>query len=134
MSKRETPLTLRYWEETGGTLVEEARIVEAGTENRWRDVDALLLLDGPRERHPRRCWCPDLTGRQVVVVQTKAAPLGMSLLGQAFFSRALVLKRFRPAAVRAVVLCTRGDAVLTAVARDHGIEVVVYPSERTGFG
>lgn len=49
----------------------------------------------------------------------------MSLMGQAFFSREL-LRRFKPASVRAVALCTGDDSVLRPIFEKHtGCKIVV---------
>jgi hypothetical protein len=59
------------------------------------------------------------------VVQTKAERLGMSVLGQALFSRLLIEKYFAPKFARAVALCAVDDAVVRPIAEGLGIEVVV---------
>ena len=103
MSKLETPMTRRYWETVGGTLVLEFPVVKAsrshGTERRV--VDALIIPeDDRREATPEEVRLQD---KDVIVVQTKAERLGMSLMGQAFFSRELV-KELGPRSVRTVAL------------------------------
>lgn len=128
MSKRETPMTLAYWSRIGGTLIEEYMIVAPGEGRGVRLVDAIVLTDGPRERLPvdaRRHV--GLDGRDVVIVQTKASRLGMYLLGQAYFSKHLVERYFKPRSVRTVAVCTATDAVLLPIAVEHGVEVVVLP-------
>ena len=44
MSKHETPLTLRYWDEVGGTLVEEFPAVLRGSCNAQRLIDGVIIL------------------------------------------------------------------------------------------
>ena len=83
MSKNETPLTRRYWDEIGGTLAEEVSVVKAheGAGGRW--LDALILPAGTnRVAKPHEV---DITGQDVIVVQTKARRLGMGVMGQAVF-------------------------------------------------
>jgi len=80
MSRLETPMTLRYWETVGGTLVEEFLIVPAGPSVGRRLVDAVIILDGERRRATRGERVK-LDGKDVIVVQTKASRLGMYLLG-----------------------------------------------------
>jgi hypothetical protein len=61
----------------------------------------------------------------VIVVQAKASRLGMYLMGQALFSAELI-RRFRPASVRSVALCTADDAVLRPLLEPYPhVEVVV---------
>jgi len=67
-----------------------------------------------------------LSGRDLIVVQTKASRLSMYLLGQALFSPELINHRFSPRSVRTVALCGADDAILHPIAERHGIEVVVH--------
>jgi hypothetical protein len=126
MSKHETPLTLRYWSEVGGTLVEEFLVVPASGTCAKRLLDGLILPNGPNERVSSNEV--EIAGQDVIVVQTKAKRLGMYLLGQAVFSAELI-KRHNPKSVRTVAICTEGDSALEPLARDYGVEIVVYPAE-----
>jgi hypothetical protein len=131
MSKHETPMTLAYWKEVGGLLVEELEVVPArrGVQGR-RCVDALILPNRPRGRiqKPRGAFTAAMVrGEDVVVVQTKRHRLGTYLLGQAAFSRLLVERLLRPGSVRSVALCAGGDAALERLADESGVEVVVQP-------
>src|SRR5690242_15378412 len=123
MSKLETPMTRRYWEWMGGTLLEEYCVVRRrpGVGPRW--VDGIIILDGDH-----RIASPadvSLDGRDLIIVQTKASRLGMYLLGQALFSRELIMAGSAPRSVRTVALCARDDAVLRPIAERFGIEIVV---------
>lgn len=124
MSKLETPMTRRYWERVGGTLLEEYPVVSRGPGVGQRLIDAVIIVDGdhriasPEER-------VSLDGHDLIVVQTKAYRLGMYLLGQALFSRVLIEDRFGPKSVRTVALCAVDDAVLRPIAERYRIEVVV---------
>ncbi len=69
----------------------------------------------------------NLKGKAVVVIQTKVNRLGMSLLGQALFSKQLIEKH-DPKSIKTVAICAKGDAVMEALAKDHGIEVVIIDS------
>jgi hypothetical protein len=124
VSLLETPMTLRYWEEVGGTLVEEFCVVPQGPGHSRRLVDAVIL---PRREYRRaaRGEKVNLTGQDVIVVQTKSHRLGMYLLGQALFSRILLEERFSPRSVRSVALCSVDDSVLRPLAERFGVEVVV---------
>jgi hypothetical protein len=110
-------------------LIEEFLAVPHGPEQGPRRIDGLILLDGPTEIQKGKGL--DITGRPVVVVQTKASRLGMYLLGQAVFS-ARIIQSLRPASLRSVAICTAGDAVLEPLAQEFGVEVVVYPPAPPG--
>lgn len=125
MSKLETPLTRRYWEETGGSLIEEFLAVPGRTDRGKRLLDGFIIPGEAFERKSARAV--DLKGKNIIVVQTKVGRLGMSLLGQALFS-ARLMERFRPVSIRLVAICTKGDAVLEPLAKEYGIEVVIYPA------
>ena len=123
MSKLETPLTRRYWREIGGTLIEEFPAVRSGLNQGRRLLDGVVLLDSPHLIANHREV--EIENRDIVVIQTKASRLGMYLLGQALFSRHLMMP-FRPSSVDTVAICTKGDAVLEPLAAEYGIKVVVY--------
>jgi len=123
MSKHETPLTRRYWSEVGGTLIEEFLAVSASNDQGRRLIDGVIIKSDVSEI--RRSRDIDLQGKDIVVVQTKASRLGMSLLGQVLFSMDL-MKAFRPASIEGVAICTQGDATMEKLAADYGIRVVVF--------
>ena len=112
MSKHETPLTLAYWEKVGGTLIEEYPIVLKGDGCSRRLVDGLIIRGGERKRlKPYDRNSIDLTGLDLICVQTKKSKVKMHLLGQAFFSmKALELSS--PKSVMSVALCTGTDSFL----------------------
>ena len=112
MSKLETPMVLKYWQQIGGTLIEEFPMVRASATCGPRYADAVILPRGEE----RRITGSDraailLEGEDVIVVQAKASRLGMYLMGQTLFSAELI-RRFNPASVRSVALCTEDDSVL----------------------
>jgi hypothetical protein len=98
MSKHETPMTRRYWERVGGTLLEEYLIVRSSPGVGRRMIDAVIIEDGDH-RIASRGETVSLDGHDIVVVQTNAQRLGMYLLGQAFFSRELIKDRFAPRSI-----------------------------------
>ena len=106
-------------------MVEEFLVVPASGTCAKRLLDGLILPNGPRERVTSNEV--EIAGQDVIVVQTKAKRLGMYLLGQAVFSAELI-KRHNPKSVRTVAICTEGDSVLEPLARDYGVEIVVYPA------
>jgi hypothetical protein len=132
MSLHETPMIRRYWQRVGGTLVEEFPLVRRTATCGQRLADAVIL-----PRHPTRIAKAaevSLAGEDVIVVQAKTGRLGMYLMGQTFFSAQLV-KRLRPASVRAVALCQEDDAVLRPLLEQYpGLTVVVMGTRPTAHG
>ncbi len=125
MSKLETPLTRTYWHRIGGTLVEEFELVKKTRTCARRLVDAIILPDGDfKIARPNEV---NLDGERVIVVQTKVTRLGMYLMGQALFSAELV-RRFNPASVVSVALCSQDDDVLRPLLDPYPhLRVVVIP-------
>ena len=123
MSKHETPLTRRYWQSVGGTLVEEFPVVRRSATSAQRLLDGLIVLDG----NNRIAKAEEVTveGMDVIVLQTKANRLGMYLMGQAFFSRELV-KAFNPKSIRTVAICAQDDSAMNTLCEQFQIEVVIY--------
>jgi hypothetical protein len=131
MSKNETPMTEWYWREVlkKGTLIKEYIAVERTKDgsNASRYLDGLVILDGTFEISDdvKR----DITGKDVVIIQSKNKQLGMYLMGQALFSRELILKK-NPQSVRSVAVCRKDDKVMRAhLEAHHGMEVRVCPAE-----
>lgn len=123
MSKHETPLTRRYWEEVGGTLVEEFPAVLRGTGNAQRLLDGLIIQSEPKVI--AKAFEVTIKGKDIIILQTKANRLGMNLMGQAIVSKKL-MERFEPNSIRSVAICTEGDSVLEPLLKDYGIELVIY--------
>jgi len=123
MSKYETPLTRRFWDEVGGTLIEEFPAVLRGKNNSQRLMDGVIILDSETKI---ASWKDiSLKNQDIIVIQTKAHRLGMYLMGQAFFSKEL-MKKFEPKSIRSVIVCTKDDSVMRPLAEQFGLEVKVY--------
>ncbi len=122
MSKNETWMTRQYWETVGGLLIEEYEVVKPTASNGVRRLDGLIILDEQRNILYARPY--DITGKDIICVQTKNSRLGMSVMGQAYFSREL-LKLHNPKSIRNVVLVTKNDAVLITLCEKFDIEVVI---------
>ena len=123
MSKHETPLTRRYWDEVGGTLVEEFPAVLRGSGNAQRLIDGVIIVG-----EPKRLSKPSevsIKGKDIIVLQTKANRLGMNLMGQAIVSRKL-MEKFEPKSIRSIAICSEGDSVLEQYLAVYGIELVIY--------
>jgi hypothetical protein len=69
MSKHETPMIQRYWQQTGGTLFEEYLAVPRGKGIGRRLIDAVIIVDGVREIALRGKKPVSLDGHDVIVVQ-----------------------------------------------------------------
>ena len=123
MSKHETPMTRRDWDQVRGTLLEEFLVVPLGPGVGKRLIDAVIIADGDHRNASGERVCLD--GHDLIIVQTKPYRLGMYLMGQALFSRVLIEGRFKPRSIRTVALCAIDDAVLRPIAESYGIEVVV---------
>ena len=132
MSKHETPITRRFWRKTGGTLIEEFVAVEPGKDTGGRYLDGLIIKGGPRK--VLKSYGPELRGKSVICVQTKDARLGMSLIGQAYVSKELLLKYFHVRSVETVALCTAKDKILEKIAKQMGIKVVYTKSAKSKKG
>ena len=125
MSKHETPMTRWYWQQVGGTLVEEFVAVKRSSACGVRILDGVIIRDG--EFRIAKQSEVSVEGKDIVVIQTKAGRLGMYLMGQAFFSAQLI-KPFKPRSVTSVALCSRDDTVLRPLFEQYpNMKVVVCP-------
>jgi hypothetical protein len=104
-------MTEAFWRTiANGAYIPEYPLVRRAHDRSWRWVDALILPDEPHRR-ARPTDYPSLSGRSVIVVQTKAARMGMYIMGQALFSARLALAA-GAANVRSILLCRKPDAAL----------------------
>ena len=132
MSKLETPMTLWFWHQVGGLLIEEFVAVRRTASQGQRLIDA-VIVQGEKKRRLARGAEFDLAGRDVIAVQSKHRQLGMAVAGQTVFSKEL-LKRFKPRSIRSVAVCTADDAVLRPLLEQHkGCEVRVYRARQVGL-
>lgn len=122
MSLHETWRTRKYWETVGGLLIEEFIAVDGTREQGRRPVDGLIVLGEKKEIYNGNKY--DITGKDVIVIQTKRGRIGMYLLGQAYFSKFLIEKH-NPRSVRSVAICGKTDNVMQELALQHDIEIVV---------
>ena len=122
MSKHETWRTRKYWEQVGGLLIEEFVAVQNAPDRGRRPIDGIIVLNEPKAIHDKNFY--DLTGKDVIVIQTKASRVGMYLLGQAYFSKFLI-EKFNPKSIKSVAICDRSDAVMAELALKHDVEIVV---------
>ena len=131
MSLNETPMTEWYWREVlkKGTLIKEYVAVERADDdsNSPRFMDGLVILDGPFEISDDIRY--DVSGKDVVVIQSKNKRLGMYLMGQVVFSRELILAKGAKS-VLSVAVCRIDDKVMRPLLLAHkGIEIHICPTE-----
>jgi hypoxanthine-guanine phosphoribosyltransferase len=124
-------MTEWYWREVlkKGTLIKEYVAVERAEDgsNGSRFMDGLVIMDGAFEISDD--VTRDIAGKDVVIIQSKNKRLGMYLMGQALFSRELILKK-KPKSVRSVAVCRKDDKVMRPLLEAHpGIEVAFCPAE-----
>lgn len=124
MSKHETWRTRKFWDKVGGLLIEEFIAIKPTREQGVRPVDAVIVLGENKSIHPTNSY--DITGKDVIVIQTKRGRIGMYLLGQAYFSKHLI-QMHNPRSVRSVAICGRNDKVMAELANSHNVEIVVIP-------
>lgn len=122
MSKHETWRTRQYWETIGGLLIEEFVAVKAGRGQGKRPIDGIIVLGEETRIHDGNTY--DISGKDVIIIQTKSSRIGMYLLGQAYFSKFLV-EKLGPNSIKSVAICGDDDIVIGQLAREHGVEVVV---------
>lgn len=132
MSKRETPMTEAFWQGYArGAYIPEYCLVRPTSHCGVRLVDALILPDEPHHRARFQDYT-SLAGRNVIVVQTKAARMGMYLMGQAVFSARLAME-LGAKRVRSILLCARSDSVLLPLLREFP-EVEVWICDKNSPG
>ena len=125
MSKHETPMTRWYWQRIGGTLIEEFPAVKRSSTCGQRLIDGIIIKN--EQKYIARPEEIHLKGKDIIVIQTKAARLGMYLMGQAFFS-AKLMEPFFPRSIESVALCLEDDSVLGPFFEiSPNMNVVVYP-------
>jgi hypothetical protein len=120
-------MTRWYWQQVDGTLIEEFCAVPRSRTCGTRLLDGVIIKGGEFRSAKQREV--SLEGQDVIVIQTKASRLGMSLMGQAFFS-AQLMQRFNPRSVESVALVAQDDSVLRPPFEQYpGMRVVVCPLE-----
>jgi hypothetical protein len=129
MSRRETDMTIWYWQQRGGVLAEEFLVVPKAPGVGRRLIDGLILLGEEKQRLPLGGRALDIAGRDVIAIQTKNSRLGMYLMGQTLFT-AQLLEAFSPRSIESVALCAKDDTRLRPMLEAHaGCKVVVCPPE-----
>ena len=97
-------------------------MVRRSATNAPRYLDALILLQ--LETRVARASEIVIEGQHSILVQAKCSRLGMYLMGQALFSVELI-RKFKPASIRSIALCTQDDTVLSPLLKPYSeVEVV----------
>ncbi len=122
MSKHETWRTRQYWENVGGLLIEEFTAVAKEPGQAQRLIDGVIVI-GEKKGIAETNYI-DINGKNIISIQTKKGRLGMSVMGQAFFSREL-LKKHKPKSIKSVIICGKDDTELHKLCVLHKIEVVI---------
>ena len=118
-------MTRWYWQQVGGTLIEEFVAVEGTSKCGRRVLDGVIIRDG--EFRIAQQSEVSLEGKDVIAIQTKASRLGTYLMGQAFFSAQLI-HRFYPRSVVSVALCGQDDSVLRPLFEQFpNMKVIICP-------
>jgi hypothetical protein len=132
VTQNQTAMTLWYWRQVGGTLIEEFLAVPRGEDQAPRRLDGLIILGEKRKRlSPGAPF--NLRDKDVIVVQTENGRLGMYLMGQVLFSQKLIERRHKPRSVQSIALCAKSDRVLQPMLEAYkGCKVKVCPSKVCG--
>ena len=124
MSNQYEPgMTKAYWAKRPekGTLYLEYPIC-------GRRIDGLVVLDRSSSKEAvsaKRAPKPeDLSGKQVIVLQTKRNKLGMGVAGQTIISKTL-LEQAGVEVVAAVAICLKIDEKILGALKEHGCDAVV---------
>lgn len=123
-------MTRWYWEQRGGTLIEEFLVVKGeGKVVGRRLVDGLIILGEDHKCVAKGERSIDIEGKDVVAVQAKNSRLGMYLMGQTLFT-AQLLERLKPRSIESIALCAKDDVVLRPILESYeGCKVVICPPE-----
>ena len=93
-----------------------------------RRIDGLVVLDGSNSKEAvsakRAPKLAELSGKQVIVLQTKRNKLGMGVAGQTMISKTL-LEQAGVTVVAAVAICLKMDEKIREALRKHGCEADV---------
>jgi hypothetical protein len=128
MSKLETPMTRWYWQQVGGTLIEEFCAVRRSKSCEVRRIDR-VIIKGAEFRIAQQSEV-SVESKDIIVVQAKFNRLGMYLMGQAFFS-AQLMQRFTHTQSSQLRWLPKTMMCCGPLFEQYpGMHVVVYPHEK----
>jgi hypothetical protein len=129
-------MTRWYWRTVNkrqGLLIEEFPAVKRdGTAGKnKRHIDGVIVLGEKAERRgPRKGDRELVEGKRVIVIQSKARRLGMSLIGQVIVSREL-LDDLKAKVVKSVGVCKGNDPAMHRILlKFKGCEAAFYRRSR----
>ncbi len=123
LNNNETPMLHRFWQNTGGTLIEEFYAVRRGPGHSERRIDGVIIKNG--ETAIKRQNEVEVAGQDIIVVQVKTGRLGMYVMGQGLFS-ARLMRSFRPKSIESVILVEKYDDVLAPLLEEFpDVRVVI---------
>lgn len=124
-----------------GEVIFDFRLTDRRAGAAGQVAHVVVLPDRPRRviKHAAQTLAladGSLDGERVIIASSPGGGgFGMYALGQAMCSRRLIELHHRPANVRTVVVVSRDDDAVGALAREAGIEVVVpEPASHLGPG
>jgi len=102
-----------------------------------RRIDGLVVLDGNSSKvavsAKRAPKLPELSGKQVIVLQTKRNKLGMGVAGQTIISKTL-LEQAGVQVVDAVAICLEIDEKILGALRKHSCDAAVEADPKESVG
>ncbi len=119
----EPEMTKAHWakRKENGTLYLEYPIC-------GRRIDGLVILDGKTSKEAisgKKAPKPaELSGKQVIVLQTKRNKLGMGVAGQTIISKTL-LEQEGVNVIAAVAICLKLDEKILRALKEHGCDAVI---------
>ena len=125
LNNKETPMLHRFWKTVGGILIEEFIAIKANNKKTHgtRRIDGVIIKGN--DFSIKKQSEVDIENKDIIVVQVKAARLGMNLMGQTLFSSEL-MKKFNPKSIEAIALCKADDDELRPLLEKfENVKVVV---------
>ncbi len=141
----EDKLLLKYWREVGGVIFTEVRVGKGGV-RQWPDGSRPRLIDAVRIIRPlhkiipadiityrkkstRDIFTKMVNGATVEVIEAKRR-LNRPVIGQAIVAKDLLRMEYRPASVRRMIVCGRGDPVLEIICKKRKVRVQIFEKNK----
>lgn len=117
----------RYWQQTGGLLIEHYHIPSKKKKNtRTNVVDAIIVQGVENEIWEGGLY--DFTGKDIIIIQLEEDRQGMQFLGRAFSVRENLML-CQPRTLRTVAICHKHDEEMYRLCQEFSIEMLVIPEE-----
>ncbi len=129
MSSNESRRIRKYWEQTGGLLIEKFQATpKKKTSNKKNAnkqiIDAIIVLGEKKQIQEDGTY--DFTDKDIIIVQTEKTAIGMQLLGEAFSAREKMMP-YQPHSIKTVAICSKPDEEMFRLCQEFDIEMVVIP-------